>query len=660
MTCSKILWETQTATLHGFHMDISDVGGWNLDIHHMYNFEAGLLQRGDGSTLNLKEVPRLVTSLMGTGTQRPIVCRHCSGSAVDAQLLTPTSLAAGPDGSVYVGDFNLLRRITPEGMVYTLLQLSATQVSYGYHIAVSPADGQVYISDPERYKVLRILSLTDVTEPTTNSETIAGNGERCIPGDERHCGDRGAAKKARLAHPKGLAIAADRTMYIADGTNIRMVDPQGVIHTVIGHHGHKTKWRPLPCRGGLAANQVELQWPTGLALSPLDGSLHILDDHVVLQVTGDGSVRVRAGSPLHCPRLDDSPVLGTITGLAFAPSGSLFITEEDANKRHTVMEVTPSGQLKHFAGAVPDCGCSEDDCTCPADKIPLSTTTVFGSISAITVSPDGVVHVADQNALKILSLMHYLPPDDQNGDFQVAYPRTNELYIFNRHGHHVETRDLVTGRTLYSFLYSKNTSFGRLSKVTDSSGNKVMFLRDYSSAVSQIENTLGEKFAVRINRLGLMTKFSERPGRVYDFTYDDDTGLLVAATSPSRLTYVYEYDNTGRLKTVVAPTGARVGVESWMGGEGLQRSLSVGVGGSQGEKRTHVLTLTGNSKAMFMQVILLAMSNEEYRINARDNFQNHSSYFPSLDLSLNEGLLSFISARYCSVIMPIKRDNRFC
>lgn len=41
MTCNAIVWETQTARLYGFHMDISDIGGWNLDIHHMYNFEAG-------------------------------------------------------------------------------------------------------------------------------------------------------------------------------------------------------------------------------------------------------------------------------------------------------------------------------------------------------------------------------------------------------------------------------------------------------------------------------------------------------------------------------------------------------------------------------------------------------------------------------------------
>lgn len=81
-----------------------------------------------------------------------------------------------------------------------------------------------------------------------------------------------------------------------------------------------------------------------------------------------------------------------------------------------------------------------------------------------------------------------LPGDITSLPRQVAYPRTNELYVFNRHGHHVETRDLVTGRTLYSFLYSKNTSFGRLSKVTDSSGNKVMFLRDYTAGVSQVSD----------------------------------------------------------------------------------------------------------------------------------------------------------------------------
>lgn len=106
---------------------------------------------------------------------------------------------------------------------------------------------------------------------------------------------------ARLSHPKGLAITADGTLYIADGPNLRMVDPEGVIHTLIGHHGHKMRWRQLPCQGVVAAADVDLQWPTHLALSPLDGTLHLLDDHVLLQVTQDGRIVVRAGTPMHCP-----------------------------------------------------------------------------------------------------------------------------------------------------------------------------------------------------------------------------------------------------------------------------------------------------------------------------------------------------------------------
>jgi hypothetical protein len=57
-------------------------------------------------------------------------------------------------------------------------------------------------------------------------------------------------------HFLGLAIAADKTMYIADGTNIRAVDPKGIIHTLVGHHGHHNHWTPVPCHGAIPAQQV--------------------------------------------------------------------------------------------------------------------------------------------------------------------------------------------------------------------------------------------------------------------------------------------------------------------------------------------------------------------------------------------------------------------
>lgn len=123
-SCIEPIWETQTVTLKGFDVDISDIGGWGVDIHHHYNFHEGILQKGDGSTLHLKQYPRIVNVIMGTGLQRSLECPgQCGGKAKDAKLLTPVALASGPDGSIYVGDFNLVRRIKPDGDVYTVLQL---------------------------------------------------------------------------------------------------------------------------------------------------------------------------------------------------------------------------------------------------------------------------------------------------------------------------------------------------------------------------------------------------------------------------------------------------------------------------------------------------------------------------------------------------------
>lgn len=39
--CADTIWEVQTTKLSGHDMSISDIGGWNLDIHHRYNFHEG-------------------------------------------------------------------------------------------------------------------------------------------------------------------------------------------------------------------------------------------------------------------------------------------------------------------------------------------------------------------------------------------------------------------------------------------------------------------------------------------------------------------------------------------------------------------------------------------------------------------------------------------
>lgn len=129
-------------------------------------------------------------------------------------------------------------------------------------------------------------------------------------------------------------------------------------------------------------------------------------------------------------------------------------------------------------------------------------------------------------SLHILALKHYLPNHDESGEFHIPYPPTSEIYVFNRYGQHVATKDLASAKTRYSFLYSKNTSFGKLSTVTDASGNKIQFLRDYSNLVSSIENTQDHKSELKMSGVGFLTKLTEKGRSEIELDYDSNSGLL--------------------------------------------------------------------------------------------------------------------------------------
>lgn len=395
-------------------------------------------------------------------------------------------------------------------------------------------------------------------------------------------------------------------MYIADGTNIRAVDPRGFIHTLVGNHGHQNQWVPTPCHGSIPSSQTQLQWPTGLSLSPLDGSLHFIDDRLVLKLTADMKIKVVAGTPLHCHAKEDNAtnipsenILGTVLSLAFSPIGDLYIAESDTHKLNFIRIVDTAGRISQFAGKTHDklkanCDCNNsittssprttqelptaclcgtaEDTTSNAETL-LSSNAQFQTISALTVSPSGVLYVADQGSLHILALQHYLPSHDENGEFFIPYPPAEEIYVFNRYGQHISTRDLASSKTRYSFLYSKNTSFGKLSTVTDSSGNKIQFLRDYSNAVSSIENTQDHKSELKISGVGYLVKLSEKGRSEVELDYDMNTGLLTSRSGGGE-TFIYQYDWMGRVTGITLPSGEALQLISNLVPEGMEVIIS--------------------------------------------------------------------------------------
>ncbi|XP_032454288.1 teneurin-m isoform X5 [Nasonia vitripennis] len=561
--CKDVIWDVQTTKLSGHDMSISEVGGWNLDIHHRYNFHEGILQKGDGSNIYLKHKPRVILTTMGDGHQRPLECYDCDGQASKQRLLAPVALATAPDGSIFVGDFNLVRKILVDGTVKTIVRLNATRVSYRYHIALSPLDGSLYISDPESHQIIRVRNTTDYSDPEHNWETVVGSGERCLPGDEAHCGDGALARDAKLAYPKGVAISADNVLYFADGTNIRMVDRDGIITTIIGNHMHKSHWKPIPCEGTLNVEEVHLRWPTELSINPLDNSLHMIDDHMVLQLAPDGRVKVVAGRPLHCAspsstfdtELATHATLVMPQSIAFGPSGDLYIAESDSQRINRVRVIGTDGKISAYAGAESKCNCLERGCDCFEADHYLASTSKFNTISAVAVSPDGVVHIGDQANYRIRSVMASIPDASDAREYEIYSPDTQEIYVFNRFGQHIATKNILTGETIYTFAYNVNTSNGRLSTVTDAAGNKVFLLRDYSAQVNSIENTKGQKCRLRMSRMKLLHELSTPDNYNVTFEYYEPTGLLKTKLDSTGRSYVYNYDEFGRLTSAVTPTG---------------------------------------------------------------------------------------------------------
>ncbi|GFU07605.1 teneurin-m [Nephila pilipes] len=563
-SCPHIIWEIQTTQVSGHDMSISEIGGWNLDIHHRYNFHEGILQKGDGTNIYLKNKPRVLITAMGDGHQRPMHCHQCDGIAKRQRLLAPVALAAAPDGSLYVGDFNLIRRISLDGHVMTVVELSAAQVAYRYHLAVGPADGKLYISDPEKHQVFRAIEYVNIPDIKNNIEIVVGSGGKCLPGDKMLCGDGRKARDAKLAYPKGLAISAYGEIYIADGTNIRMVDRSGIIHTIIGDHYHKSHWKPFPCGRTVSLSQVHLRWPTELAINPLDNSLHILDDHIVLRLTPDKRLRVVAGRPMQCPILPPSAEKSDIAtesylespqSISFSPNGDLYIAESDSQLINRVRVVSSEGRIITYAGADSKCSCLDINCKCFDEDNNLAAKSQLSTISSIAITPDGCLHICDQGNLRIRSVVTSLPKANELGEFHIYSSETQEIYIFNRHGQHTATKNILTGKTMYLFSYNVNTSLGKLSTVTDEAGNKIYILRDYTNQVNTIENTQGGKCQLEVSRMQMLHSFTTPDNFKTSFEYQGSTGLLRSKLDSSRKAYVFNYDNYGRLIHAVTPTG---------------------------------------------------------------------------------------------------------
>lgn len=125
-------------------------------------------------------------------------------------------------------------------------------------VFVTPG-GDVYIADTENCRIRKVTAGT--------ISTVAGNGTCAFAGDS------GQATSASLNKPRGVAVDAAGTMYIADTDNcrIRRVSTLGVITTIAGN-GNCAFFGE-----NIAATSAMLNRPYDVFLAPISGQLYIAD-----------------------------------------------------------------------------------------------------------------------------------------------------------------------------------------------------------------------------------------------------------------------------------------------------------------------------------------------------------------------------------------------
>ncbi|XP_053129531.1 teneurin-1 isoform X11 [Hemicordylus capensis] len=563
-----ILWEKRTIILQGFELDASNLGGWSLDKHHILNTQSGIVHKGNGENIFISQQPPVISTVMGNGHQRSVSCANCNGPAHSSKLFAPVAMASGTDGSIYIGDFNFVRRLLPSGNSISILELRnrdtrhSTSPAHKYYLAVDPVSESLYLSDTNTRRVYKVKYLSETKDLAKNYEVVAGTGDQCLPFDQSHCGDGGRASEASLHSPRGITVDKHGFIYFVDGTMIRKIDGNGAITTLIGSNG-LTSTQPLSCDAGMDITQVRLEWPTDLAVNPIDNSLYVLDNNIVLQISENRRVRIIAGRPIHCqvPGIDHVLVskvaihstLESARAISVSHSGVLYIAETDERKINRIQQVTTNGEISVIAGAPTDCDCKIDpNCDCFSGDGGYAKDAKLKAPSSLAVSPDSTLYIADLGNIRIRAVSRNKAHLNDMNIYEIASPADQELYQFTSNGTHLHTLNLITRDYMYNFTYNGE---GELGTVTNSNGNSVHIRRDASGLPLWLVMPGGQVYWLTISSNGILKRVYAQGYNLALMTYPGTTGLLATKSNEYGWTTVYEYDSDGHLTNATFPTG---------------------------------------------------------------------------------------------------------
>ena len=250
------------------------------------------------------------------------------GTGIAARFSYPAGIAIDALGNLYVTDYgsNIIRKITPEGVVTTLAGNgleqwgyadgtgSAAQFKQPYGIAVD-ASGNLYVADEDNNCIRKITPLGVVT--TFAGSTTGGYAN-------------GTGSAARFNQPYGIAIDKSGNLYVSDTYNscIRKVTSTGVVTTFAGS-----------TTGGYAdgkGSKARFNLPYGITIDT-SGNLYVADysNDNIRKITPAGEVTTLAGgtdpNEGYADGKGSKARFNMPNGIAIDASGNLYVADTGNN-----------------------------------------------------------------------------------------------------------------------------------------------------------------------------------------------------------------------------------------------------------------------------------------------------------------------------------------
>ncbi len=304
-----------------------------------------------------------------------------SNGELGSEVARPAAAQTGPSGmmspvagSGYFGDF---------GIPGPALD---AQLTMPQAVVVDPK-GNFYISDPEQQVVYKVTS--------GKIAIYAGSREGGFSGDG------GAATKAKLDLPYGLALDSAGNLYIADQANnrIRKVTAStGKISTVAGSTSNVPGFNepcPVP-HDGIAAIKATLCDPTAVAVDA-KGNIYIddwNDDEIRMVSEKTGVISTVAGAFNRVGYAGDGSLAVNASlrypeGMAMDGSGNIYIAD---TRNCAVRKVTASTGVISTVAGNPGYGCPG----APSPSGTPATSAAMGKPHSIAVDAAGDIFVTDK------------------------------------------------------------------------------------------------------------------------------------------------------------------------------------------------------------------------------------------------------------------------